>query len=199
MFQAVDMPVAAEEFWFTFASELRRALEGTPDWRSRWDSNEAWTPFIKNVLTEVGRSLGFLERLSIAHEFYRLDVGYFSKGTLPDSGKFRDWDVWNLEVAIEHENNSESWHEEWIKLIHFNCGLKVLVTYIDRTRNAEPIETKLKRVKQIYDQAKYRQRPDSWCLIFGPTWNSGLCSFIAYEFNGVDFQRLSERDIWPDT
>jgi hypothetical protein len=189
--------ITAEQFWATFASELHRALEQDPDWPDKWGTDQTWTPFIKNVLTEVGYSLGFHEKHAISYEFYRLDVGYFSKGTFPDNGKSRDWDAWNLEVAIEHENNSESWHEEWIKLVHFNCGLKVLVTYTDYIPNAEPIETKLQRVKQIYDQAKYRQRPDNWCLIFGPTWKSGQHAFIAYEFDGTSFRRLPDRNIWP--
>ncbi len=151
-----------------------------------------------DVLTEVGHDLGFRGQHAIAHEYYRLDVGYFSKGTHPNAPRFVDWDVWNLEVAIEHENNSDRWYEEWVKLIHFNCGLKVLITYHDYA-GAESIGTRLKWAKDIYEGVRYRQCPDSWLLIFGPSWGSERHDFVGYSFEGNGFQELSSRKTWPDS
>ena len=47
--------------------------------------------------------------------------------------------LWNLRIAVEHENNGKLWLDELIKLMHIRCPLKVIFSYADHeTRdNAE--------------------------------------------------------------
>ena len=37
--------------------------------------------------------------------------------------------LWDLKIAIEHENRKELWLDELVKMIHIHCPLKVLIGY----------------------------------------------------------------------
>lgn len=37
--------------------------------------------------------------------------------------------LWDLELAVEHENSKQDWTDEVIKLIHVKCPLKVVISY----------------------------------------------------------------------
>lgn len=37
--------------------------------------------------------------------------------------------LWDLELAVEHENSKHDWTDEVIKLIHVKCPLKVAISY----------------------------------------------------------------------
>lgn len=37
--------------------------------------------------------------------------------------------LWDLRIAVEHENNSSDWSDELIKLAHIRCPLKVIIGY----------------------------------------------------------------------
>ena len=37
--------------------------------------------------------------------------------------------LWNLGIAVEHENNSKDWLDEVIKLLHVRAPLKVVIGY----------------------------------------------------------------------
>lgn len=36
---------------------------------------------------------------------------------------------WDLEIAVEHENNDADWINELVKLLHIRCPLKVVISY----------------------------------------------------------------------
>ena len=42
--------------------------------------------------------------------------------------------LWDLEVAVEHENSSVSWMDEVVKLLHINCPLRVVIGYLPITQ-----------------------------------------------------------------
>ncbi len=119
--------ISAESFWDAFSSKLRSACLNDPDWRQHFNNRKMWTDFVMPMLTNsVGKELGFNPQNEIQEQFYRIDVIYYRVHDNPQVAFFipkgAEWN-WDLEVAIEHENDSKDWHFELSKLCHINCGL----------------------------------------------------------------------------
>lgn len=190
--------VTAESFWNTFADALRSRLAGCNSWRSLYTHDTEWTKFMTHdFLAKLGETLGFQK---VCWEWCRVDVSYFSyphpadvrSGTMSNDNPGWDWD-W--EVAIEHENDGRSWLEEFTKLGHINCGLKVLITYHDYSR---PLEEKIAEALRLHKGRKYRQAEDRWLLIFGPHNRSlGVRDFVAFGFDGANLVELLPKSVLP--
>lgn len=68
------------------------------------------------------------------NELYRIDSIGWSDVDLPiDCDKkiprFKEH-LWNLDVAVEHENDSKDWMYEVVKLVHVYCPLRVVISYL---------------------------------------------------------------------
>jgi hypothetical protein len=37
--------------------------------------------------------------------------------------------LWDMKIAVEHENNPKDWTDELVKLVHIRCPLKVVIGY----------------------------------------------------------------------
>jgi hypothetical protein len=187
-----------ETFWKELHIRIARELAARDDWKLVWGSDPIWTQFMLGVLTEFGVALGFNEPQSISREFFRIDLAFFSPSVVPEAPRFHKWDSWNLDVAIELENNSESWFEEWIKLAHLRCGLKVLMAFHDARPTKPSIAEKLEWARQIYQGTSHCGDSDSWLLVFGPSLGQeGDGSFSAYSFDGTAFRELEKARILP--
>ena len=71
--------------------------------------------------------------LNWSKEYYRLDLcAWESTPELISTTTMRAGlkpYLWNLKIAIEHENDKKLWLDELVKLIHIHCPLKVLIGY----------------------------------------------------------------------
>ena len=47
------------------------------------------------------------------------------------------WHLWDLEIAVEHENNSHDWMDEVVKLAHIACSLRVVIGYMPYNKRNE--------------------------------------------------------------
>ena len=192
--------ISAESFWDAFSSKLFSACSDDQNWRQYFANPTQWTNFVMPTLTNsVGKELGFDPENEIQKEFYRIDVIYYkvyanrqADFTIPNE----EWN-WDLEVAIEHDNNSKHWPFNVAKLCHINCGLKVIIGYHEygNQRKYGTIEQKLDYMKtSLYDLRKYKQVPeDNWLLILGP--NDLARDFVAYKFDGEEFSNLEDKRI----
>jgi hypothetical protein len=137
-------------------------------------------------LRRLGSDLGFDTPRGIGSEFYNIDMSYY-RITAPvqtQSGKVLDYN-WDLEVAIEHENDTETWFYEFVKLVHICCGLKVIITYHNYSNYRFPLEEKFTVLTSLYAMRSYKQTRDKWLLIFGPTFNClGDYDYVGYRFTG---------------
>lgn len=68
------------------------------------------------------------------HEYFRIDtIGYkpkfdaISKAERDAVGLWRH--LWDLRIAVEHENSKKDWMDEVVKLVHIRCPLKVVIAY----------------------------------------------------------------------
>ena len=97
-----------------------------------WDvyhDNSQWTACVTKLLRELIEKYGFTSQT----EYFRIDV----------TGWVSHWEdiaaeaaelglrphLWNLKVAVEHENDSSDWTDELVKLTHIRCPLKVIIGY----------------------------------------------------------------------
>lgn len=181
--------VAPDRFWTVFIRELSTTLAQDKCWQGKWASDADWTDLMMSVLQKTGFALGFFEPKTISREYLRLDMAFYSYPRRPEDCSDR---LWNLEVAIEHENSSEGWLDEWVKLSHLSCGLKVLITYHDHRPGRPSLDDKLKIAKDIYGDLSFKCPEDSWLLIFGPTYYSPIKSWFGYTFDGRAFALHAE-------
>lgn len=151
--------VTPKEFWEIFNKKLSRKREdlGT-QFLSAYREDTTWTNDVLKLLSDIGSENGYVDSKSCAKEYMLIDMGYF------DFNAYCDWD---FDVAIEHENDGTKWLEEFIKLIHVNCGLKVIITYGQESETKGFILTE--KAKEIYNKRVYKNPHDNWLFIFGPT------------------------------
>lgn len=172
--------VTPKEFWEAFSTKIQEFMKDNPNWRENlYQKDKEWTTFITKMLIVLGHNLGFTKE-EVGNEWYRIDVCYFN---------WVSYYNWDLEVAIEHENNYNDWFYELVKLAHINCGLKVLISYYDNS-----IDDKLDQAKVYYNKLKYKRVPENWLFIFGPM-DSTRQDFIAYEFDGMEFRKIAHQGV----
>ena len=67
---------------------------------------------------------------SISHEYFRIDsVAWESHYKDMKNELGLNPHLWDLKIAVEHENSLKDWTDEVIKLIHIKCPLKVIIGY----------------------------------------------------------------------
>lgn len=77
---------------------------------------------------------------------------------------------WNLEIAVEHENDDKDWTDEVIKLMHIDCPLKVVIGY----REFKDRESDINVLENVYEilmkpvlESKNRIIENEFLVIFG--------------------------------
>lgn len=90
----------------------------------------AYTELVnKNIIRKIVKKAGYEPQ----HEYFRVDTigwkdaGYMEMEDAKNVGLNRH--LWNLMIAVEHENSKADWLDEVIKLEHLRCPLKVVIGY----------------------------------------------------------------------
>jgi hypothetical protein len=176
----------AEDFYKAFLEKIGKD-KNKQILTKNWNETSKYTKIMTQLVIEIGEERNY----NPAREYWpRVDVAYFDKET--DS----NWDEYSMEVAIELENNSGTWNEEFNKLIAINAGLKVIVTYEDS--EVVDLEKWLNSDKEsvfrtFYKSRKYHQLDDKYLIIFGPTSlnkKETRGTFVGFEFDGKTFKQL---------
>lgn len=84
----------------------------------------------KSIIYEIIKSEG----LEAQHEYFRIDtVGWLGRHLEIKSEESMNIGLnrhlWDLKIAVEHENSKSDWMDELIKLVHVKCPLKVVISY----------------------------------------------------------------------
>ncbi len=92
--------------------------------------NDSFTTFInKEIIPNIIRSYA----CDVSHEYFRIDssgwVSYHESVEETAKGIGLKPHLWDLKIAVEHENDSKDWNDEVIKLAHIRCPLKVIIGY----------------------------------------------------------------------
>lgn len=117
------------------------------------NESTAFTKLITNIISQIIKEKGWHSQT----EYFRIDViGWESDhSTIKDECARLGMTphLWDLKIAVEHENNKYDWLDELVKLAHIQCPLKVLIGYascdertdIEKEKLALPILAYLKQ------------------------------------------------------
>ena len=97
-----------------------------------WDDyhdNSQWTVCVTQIIRRIIEKYG----LTSQTEYYRIDItgwkSHWEEISDQASKLGLNPHLWDLEIAIEHENSSSDWTDELVKLVHIRCPLKVIIGY----------------------------------------------------------------------
>ena len=183
----------AQSKWFFRAFNALFA-EGSPCREKAVESytdNTAFTRFITGEINEIIRERGYIAQ----NEYYRIDaMGYTSRGkTLPEADGLHPF-LWDLEIAVEHENSSKDWLDEVIKLAHICCPLRVVIGYVPVDQREKGDEARLAYAADALGQLKCRDnlRSGEFMVILGNSGTAGkeerFFNYKAYVLNPEEFR-----------
>ena len=119
--------MTAQEFWENFKKIFTEDKEGKAI--KCWLSSKKYTEFIMGAIDT------FLKKdFATSREYFRIDLTAWIQLKKDEyyllQGKNFEKYLWDLEVAVEHENNDKSWMDELVKIMHINCPLRVVIGYL---------------------------------------------------------------------
>lgn len=120
----------------TFFKEFQQILANdAQDARAAYCDNTAYTTFITGKINDI-----LAKEKQKQNEYFRIDaIQWTPKAHLIDFPKDINLNkhLWDLEVAVEHENNPKDWMDEVVKLAHIACPLRVVIGYMPRDKRSE--------------------------------------------------------------
>lgn len=127
----------AKEFYREFIKNTKEDLVwhgGMGKGRSYWEiyktDEPAYTELVnKHIVHGIVKRAGYEPQ----HEYFRVDtIGWVDAGyrKMEDARRVGlNRHLWDLMIAVEHENSKTDWLDELIKLEHLRCPLKVVIGY----------------------------------------------------------------------
>lgn len=182
--------MTAQEFWRQFEKIF---IDNKDEASKCWLSSKEYTKFI------LGKIADFLnkQKFEISKEYYRIDLTAWTQLKNEEyyllKGKDFEKYLWDLEVAVEHENNDKSWMDEVVKLMHASCPLRVVIGYLPMDENKNDyisaLNSEIKKVKAYKNMNK-----GEFLLIIGDSKckgdNNKFCNYTPYIFRNSGFEQL---------
>ena len=195
--------MTAEQFWNEFKKIFDIPSQEAID---KWNYCKDYTDFIiekmEHIIGEKGA--GF----ETSKEYYRIDLtGWTQKRSLilPSLNKIKNKNdynfqpyLWDLEVAIEHENDDRLWMDEVIKLLHISCKLKIVIGYIP-LQQKDRINEYLGFVSDSIALGGKRIHDDEQFLIilgFSKVSKDNRCQYTPYLYKNGIFEDMSNKTDW---
>lgn len=189
----------AEEFWTEFSNRLNER-DVRKEAEKKWKYSKDYTEFIIAMMEKMIGSkdkggFGF----ETSKEYYRIDLTGWTQRRDEIKNKFpenKDYAFqpycWDLEIAIEHENNDKLWMDEIIKLLHINCPLRVVIGYVPKSISQG--EYLLYVSDAIMDSKKASNMENGdFLLILGDSkvgGNGEKCNYTPYKWKDNSFKPL---------
>lgn len=203
----------AETFSEKFEELLNKTLseKGQDALANIYKSNTEWTKLMlgdkhkrdipgaltnsesKGILSQVLKEID--SNIKTEKEYYRIDlIGWKEnacKSTLKDHIKESAAEkmvssLWNLEVAVEHENNENLWYDEVCKLAYVRCPLRVVISYKKNT-SEESTKKKIEFAKYILNETNaFTNETEEFLIILG----SSPTDFESYIIKKEDLTNL---------
>ncbi len=180
--------MTAKEFWEQFSKIF---IESKDDAIKVWTSSKEYTKFI------LGKIANFLkeQKFETSTEYYRIDLTGWKQLRKSENDNILinnfEKHLWDLEVAIEHENSSISWMDEVVKLLHINCPLRVVIGYLpfeqknSHDKYLEAITEQILTTKAVSERCSLKN--GEFMIIIGDSKCKDdeklYCHYQAYVFN----------------
>lgn len=131
-----------QKFLQIFEDEREKAVKAYP-------SNKDFTRFI---IPRINKILGneTFDQVLVSNEYFRIDAIKWSdlKPKIGDC-KYLSKYLWDLEIAVEHENDDRAWMDEVIKLAHVCCSLRVVIGYLPHGKRCDADDADIKCLDYI--------------------------------------------------
>lgn len=140
--------------------------------------NTDFTDFIIDRINTIIREKGYCSQ----NEYFRIDsMGY--KSRYKELNKISGFNrhFWDLEIAVEHENDKKDWLDEIIKLAHICCPLRVVIGYVPiklRSDDQVFLDYAAEALKKL--QCKDNVKTGEFMVILG---NGDTKGHVEYYFN----------------
>ena len=145
----------AEEFWIEFKKLFREGSNALKVAQKNWCNPREFTnEFVNVYLPGIMKEK---ESITTEFEYYRIDIIAYDNKRKDEAKEIakslglskEDFSpyLWDLEIALEHENNKREWLDEVIKLSHINCPLRVVIGYAEE-KNEEKCRELASKVLQ---------------------------------------------------
>lgn len=93
-----------------------------------YTSNPLFTKFIIKQINNIISD----HKYNYQNEYFRIDASGWNPNNAELSNKPNNFNrhLWDLQIAVEHENDPKDWLDEIIKLAHVCCPLRVVIGYL---------------------------------------------------------------------
>lgn len=96
--------------------------------------NTEFTNFIIDRINGIIKEKGNISQ----NEYFRIDcMGYESRYKELEKTNGLTPHLWDMEIAVEHENDDKDWLDEVIKLAHISCPLRVVIGYVPEDKRSD--------------------------------------------------------------
>ena len=181
----------AHEFYneFIIKTDEDREIDGKRLFEI-YKSCAEFTPVITSIILDIIESAGYKSQ----KEYFRIDaVGWISHYTDmksdAESEKLKiNAHLWDLKIAVEHENSKTDWTDEVMKLIHVKCPLKVIIGYSYSDERGEMERRKLSFVSKWMQKVNALQKgkDEEYLIILGNGCNhaTGESDYTSFDYKG---------------
>ena len=150
-------------------------------------NRDNFTVFInKEIIPSIIRSYN----CSVSHEYFRIDttgwVSYHDDIQDRASKIGLKPHLWDLTIAVEHENDPSDWSDEVIKLAHVRCPLKVVIGYNACDKRDAGDFAKLSFVADCLQKLLCfnDEHKDDFLIILGNCKGSHRQDYDAFDYRG---------------
>lgn len=159
-----------------------------------YKKDAAFTPVITDIINGIIEEVaGYTHQ----NEYFRIDaVGWEShyedmKEAAQKAGLKVNAHLWDLKIAVEHENNKADWSDEVMKLVHVKCPLKVVIGYSHSDERGEVERQKLDFVAEWMQKIEALQKgtDEEYLIILGNGSNrkTGKSDYTDFGYIGYIF------------
>ncbi len=159
-----------------------------------YKKDAAFTPVITGIINGIIEEVaGYTHQ----NEYFRIDaVGWEShyedmKEAAQKAGLKVNAHLWDLKIAVEHENNKADWSDEVMKLVHVKCPLKVVIGYSHSDERDDVERKKLDFVAEWMQKIEAFQKgtDEEYLIILGNGCNrkTGKSDYTDFKYVGYLF------------
>ena len=166
----VDEKITAKRFWRGFCHEVNAQISEV---QAKWENQPDFTEFI---LKEICDSVLQKMNCERQYEYFRIDlIGWNSlkDDKLGDPPKGLKKHFWELNVAIEHENNRTDWLDEIVKLSYINCPLRIVIGYAPTKNRQDYLDYAAKSLGLLNKRYQSVRKDQEFMLILGDSYLPG--------------------------
>ena len=155
-----------------------------------------WTKFMKQCVENV--ISGLKKGIHVQYEYYRIDcIGWTQRkdeiNAQCEAVHMRPH-LWELDAAVEYENNGDCWLDEVCKLAYIRCPLRVVISY-----GLENAKDNIKLAKAILDKTDaFTDDDQEFLIILGHHANEfqknqvNPCGFQGWRITKADMDKIAE-------